>query len=102
MTIAISLDVLQAGVIGLRLHATLTLVGLISTLAAGPLLARARLARGGRAGAGAPTRREPAFRARSLPFRSGGSPTRLGRFGARPGHAQAPACGQSRWSGVSR
>ncbi len=43
MTIAISLDVLQAGVIGLRLHATLTLVGLISTLAAGPLLARARL-----------------------------------------------------------
>jgi Kef-type K+ transport system membrane component KefB len=43
MTIAISLDVLQAGVIGLRLHATLTLVGLISTLVAGPLLARARL-----------------------------------------------------------
>jgi Kef-type K+ transport system membrane component KefB len=45
MTIAISLDVLQAGVIGLRLHATLTLVGLISTLVAGPLLARARLPR---------------------------------------------------------
>ena len=43
MTIAISLDVLQAGVIGLRLHATLTLIGLISTLVAGPLLARARL-----------------------------------------------------------
>ena len=43
MTIAISLDVLQAGVIGLRLHATLTLVGLVSTLVAGPLLARARL-----------------------------------------------------------
>jgi len=43
MTIAISLDVLQAGVIGQRLHATLTLVGLVSTLVAGPLLARARL-----------------------------------------------------------
>ena len=43
MTIAISLDVLQAGVIGLRLHATLTLVGLVSTVVAGPLLARARI-----------------------------------------------------------
>ena len=45
MTIAISLDVLQAGVIGPRLNATLTLVGLVSTLVAGPLLARARLPR---------------------------------------------------------
>ena len=53
MTIAISLDVLQAGVIGLRLHATLTLVGLVSTLVAGPLLARARLGERGRPGAGA-------------------------------------------------
>lgn len=43
MTIAISLDVLRAGVIGQRLHATLTLVGLVSTIVAGPLLARARL-----------------------------------------------------------
>ncbi len=45
MTIAISLDVLQAGVIGPRLNATLTLVGLVSTLVAGPLLARAGLPR---------------------------------------------------------
>ena len=38
MTIAISLDVLDAGVIDARMHATLTLIGLVSTLAAGPLL----------------------------------------------------------------
>ena len=40
MTIAISLDVLDAGVIDARMHATLTLIGLVSTLAAGPLLPR--------------------------------------------------------------
>ena len=40
MTIAISLDVLDAHVIDARLHATLTLVGLVSTIAAGPLLPR--------------------------------------------------------------
>lgn len=40
MTIAISLDVLDAGVIDGRMHATLTLVGLVSTIAAGPLLPR--------------------------------------------------------------
>lgn len=40
MTIAISLEVLDAGVIDARLHATLTLVGLVSTIAAGPLLPR--------------------------------------------------------------
>jgi Kef-type K+ transport system membrane component KefB len=38
MTIAISLDVLAAGVIDARTHATLTLVGLVSTIVAGPLL----------------------------------------------------------------
>jgi len=40
MTIAISLDVLDARVIDARLHATLTLVGIVSTIAAGPLLPR--------------------------------------------------------------
>lgn len=41
MTIAISLDVLDAGLIGPRLHATLALVGLLTTVAAGLLLPRA-------------------------------------------------------------
>jgi len=40
MTIAISLDVLQAQIITTRTHALLTLVGLVTTLLAGPLLAR--------------------------------------------------------------
>ena len=41
MTIAISLDLLEAHVIGARMHATLTLIGLVTTIAAGPLLPRA-------------------------------------------------------------
>ena len=41
MTIAISLDVLQAGIVTPRTHAMLTLIGLVTTLLAGPLLARA-------------------------------------------------------------
>jgi Kef-type K+ transport system membrane component KefB len=41
MTIAISLDLLQARVIDMRMHATLTLIGLATSLAAGPLLPRA-------------------------------------------------------------
>ncbi len=40
MTIAISLDLLEAHVIGARLHATLTVIGLVTTIAAGPLLPR--------------------------------------------------------------
>jgi len=40
MTIAISLDVLQAGIVTPRTHAMLTLIGLVTTLLAGPLLAR--------------------------------------------------------------
>lgn len=40
MTIAISLEVLQAGVISPRMHAALTLVGLVTTVIAGPLLRR--------------------------------------------------------------
>ncbi len=40
MTIAISLDVLHAGIITPRTHALMTLVGLVTTLLAGPLLAR--------------------------------------------------------------
>jgi K+:H+ antiporter len=40
MTIAISLDLLEAHVIGARLHATLTLIGLLTTIVAGPLLPR--------------------------------------------------------------
>jgi Kef-type K+ transport system membrane component KefB len=40
MTIAISLNVLDARVIDARMHATLTLVGVLTTVAAGPLLPR--------------------------------------------------------------
>ena len=47
MTIAISLDVLDARVIDARLHATLTLVGIVSTIAAGPLLPRTWIDSGG-------------------------------------------------------
>lgn len=43
MTIAVSLEQLQAGVITMRTHAALTLIGLVSTVIAGPLLARAGL-----------------------------------------------------------
>ncbi len=43
MTIAISLDVLQAGIITTRTHAMLTLAGLVTTALAGPLLARSGL-----------------------------------------------------------
>jgi Kef-type K+ transport system membrane component KefB len=43
MTIAISLDVLQAGIITTRTHALLTLIGLVTTVVAGPLLARSGL-----------------------------------------------------------
>ena len=42
MTIAVSLDVLDAHLIGARMHATLTLIGLVTTIAAGPLLPRVR------------------------------------------------------------
>jgi Kef-type K+ transport system membrane component KefB len=41
MTIAVSLQALQAHVIDPRMHAALTLVGLMTTIAAGPLLPRA-------------------------------------------------------------
>ncbi len=43
MTIAISLDELDAGIISTRLHATLTLTGLLTTMIAGPLLSRSSL-----------------------------------------------------------
>lgn len=43
MTIAISLDELDAGIISTRLHATFTLTGLVTTMIAGPLLSRATL-----------------------------------------------------------
>jgi Kef-type K+ transport system membrane component KefB len=43
MTIAISLDVLRAGIITTRTHALLTLVGLVTTVLAGPLLTRSGL-----------------------------------------------------------
>ncbi len=39
MTIAVSLDVLQAGIITTRTHAMLTLIGIVTTVVAGPLLA---------------------------------------------------------------
>ncbi len=45
MTIAVSLDVLQAGIITTRTHALLTLAGLVTTLVAGPLLASSGLSR---------------------------------------------------------
>ena len=41
MTIAVSLQLLQAHIIDPRLHAALTLIGLVTTIAAGPLLPRA-------------------------------------------------------------
>ena len=47
MTIAISLDVLDARVIDARLHATLTLVAIVSTITAGPLLPRTWIDSGG-------------------------------------------------------
>ena len=130
MTIAISLDVLQAGVIGPRLHATLTLVGLISTIVAGPLACRAPASAEAPVGGARRPLHRPAGSAPYVPearrgpcvlasrrrtpsanglterctsiLSTGGSPTRPERFGAQPGHAQASACGQSRWSGVSR
>jgi Kef-type K+ transport system membrane component KefB len=40
MTIAVSLELLHAGVFTTRTHALMTLVGLVTTLVAGPLLAR--------------------------------------------------------------
>lgn len=43
MTIAISLDALDADIISTRLHATLTLAGIVTTVLAGPLLTSARL-----------------------------------------------------------
>ena len=43
MTIAISLDLLHAGIVTTRTHALLTLVGLVTTLIAGPMLARSGL-----------------------------------------------------------
>ena len=46
MTIAISLDVLHAGIVTTRTHALLTLAGLVTTLVAGPLLAASGLAPG--------------------------------------------------------
>ena len=45
MTIAVSLDVLQAGIITTRTHALLTLAGLVTTPVAGPLLASSGLSR---------------------------------------------------------
>ena len=59
MTIAISLDFLHAGIITTRTHALMTLVGLVTTLLAGPLLARSGL----RAEDAAPaaSRAEPVF-----------------------------------------
>jgi len=46
MTIAISLDALQAGIVTTQTHALMTLVGLVSTMLAGPLLAASRLRAG--------------------------------------------------------
>lgn len=45
MTIAISLDALKGGLISTRMHAALTLLGLVTTVIAGPLLRRAWPAR---------------------------------------------------------
>jgi Kef-type K+ transport system membrane component KefB len=55
MTIAISLDLLQAGIVTTRTHALLTLSGLLTTLVAGPLLSASGL----RPAAGAPARASP-------------------------------------------
>ena len=45
MTIAISLDLLEADVINARMHATLTLIGLVTSIVVGPLLPRAEARR---------------------------------------------------------
>ena len=52
MTIAISLDLLEAHVIAARMHATLTVIGLVTTIAAGPLLPRTERLTGRRNGDG--------------------------------------------------
>jgi Kef-type K+ transport system membrane component KefB len=52
MTVAISLDVLQAGIVTTKTHALLTLSGLLTTLIAGPLLAASGLRRDGAGGPG--------------------------------------------------
>jgi Kef-type K+ transport system membrane component KefB len=52
MTIAISLDLLHAGIVTTRTHALMTLVGVVTTLVAGPLLARSGLATAGAARGG--------------------------------------------------
>jgi Kef-type K+ transport system membrane component KefB len=54
MTIAISLDVLHAGIITTRTHALMTLAGLLTTLLAGPLLARSGWSAADQAVVGAP------------------------------------------------
>lgn len=59
MTIAISLDLLEAHVIGARMHATLTLIGLVTTLVAGPLLPRRSRAAQPRSPARAPAGAAP-------------------------------------------
>ncbi|MGH2918175.1 MAG: cation:proton antiporter [Solirubrobacteraceae bacterium] len=66
MTIAISLDVLDAHLIDARMHATLTLVGLVTTIAVGPLLPRRRRRVPARAGGWRSGRRRPA-RVRARP-----------------------------------
>jgi Kef-type K+ transport system membrane component KefB len=43
MTVAVSLDLLRAGIVTTRTHALMMLVGLVTTLLAGPLLARSGL-----------------------------------------------------------
>lgn len=43
VTIAVSLEVLQAGIITTRTHAMMTLVGLVTTMLAGPLLTASRV-----------------------------------------------------------
>ncbi len=53
MTIAISLDVLHAGIVTTRTHALLTLAGVVTTLLAGPLLARSGWREAGQAAVGA-------------------------------------------------
>ncbi len=59
MTVAISLEALDAGIIDARLHATLTLVGLVSTVAAGPLLPRTWIGAAKPAGDREPPPRQP-------------------------------------------
>ena len=82
MTIAVSLDLLHAGLVTTRTHALLTLVGLVTTLLAGPLLARSGCGRARRRRA---PRSPPVSRESGRARLERGSLVRLAQVGERRG-----------------